>query len=212
LLTQRTGLRRLLVGAAALLASCTGGGAEEPPPAVSSPPPEALIDWSDRPTASVALKGEFSAVACPGEGPFLCIESRGEQVGQIEYLSFPAEQDGGAEELRSRIEDDYRGFEADREGCAGGFEVETEEPEEAEVAGGEGLRSEYAVVDAEGETVERYIKYWSSSGGRIHLLSAEAQEAASCSPSEGAPFSSPVLEDFGESFELVAEASRFPES
>lgn len=212
MLAQRRCLCRLLIGAAALLASCTGGGAEEPPPAVSSLPPEALIDWADRPTTPVALKGEFSAVACPGEGPFLCIESRGEQVGQIEYLSFPAEQGDGPEELRSLIEDDYRSFESDREGCAEGFEVETEEPREAEVAGGEGLRSEYAVVDAEGETVERYIKYWSSSGGRIHLLSAEAQEAASCSPSEGAPFSSRVLEDFRESFELVAEVSRFPES
>lgn len=150
----------------------------------------------------------FRARGCPGDAPFLCVARAGEAVGLVEYFSFPVSQGAGIDSL---IEDDYRTFTEDREGtCPAGFEVNTEEPAVAEVGGSEGRRSGYSVVDGGGRTVERYVKYWAVQDGRVHLVSAEAQEEGTCSPGEGAVFRDAVLTDFEPSFAAVAEGSRFP--
>ncbi|HEX2054805.1 MAG TPA: hypothetical protein VHJ78_13910 [Actinomycetota bacterium] len=196
--------------AAMLLSGCTSGGADAPAPDPTSSPPQATIDWENRPQSTVALDGGFGVKACPGDAPFLCVERDGTVVGQIEYFSFEEPAGGGEDTLRNHVDEDYNTFRSDREGCSEGFEVETVEPETAQVAGEEGLRSEYSVVNADGDTVERYVKYWALSDGRVHLLAAEAQEEGTCSPSEGTPFTAGGLEEFESSFEVLAERSRFP--
>jgi hypothetical protein len=196
--------------AAVLLAGCTGGGADQPKPDVTSSPAQATIDWGNRPRETAALDGGFGVKACPGDAPFLCVERDGSQVGQVEYFSFDAPAGAGDGTLRNLVDEDYKTFRSDREGCSEGFKVETVDPETAEVAGKSGLRSDYSVVNAGGDTVERYVKYWLLDGGRVHLISAEAQEEGSCSPGEGTPFSAEALEDFESSFEVLAQVSRFP--
>jgi len=209
----RIGFRTRALGVTGVflaLAACTGGGADipgEPPP---SPEPGAAIDWADRPTETVALNGGFGVIACPGDAPFLCVQREGNTVGQIEYSSYPALESVGARGLQGRIEDDYSQFTSDRTGCTEGFEVETVEPEETQVAGRDGMRSEYSVVNPQGETVERYVKYWLLQDDRVHLLVAEAHEEASCSPGEGVNFTDDGLTNFEESFQRVAALSRFP--
>jgi hypothetical protein len=195
------------------LAAC---GNRSPEPGETSATPsatptlEVLIDWSDRPARPVELSGGFSAVACPGDAPFLCISKDGRTVGFVEYFSFPA---SAGKDLADLIEEDYGSFTADRETtCPAGFEARTVQPAAAGVGGSEGMRSEYSVADEAGETVERYIKYWAVAGGQVHLLAAEAQEEKSCSPAEGEVFSDSLLTEFEDSFRAVAEGSRFPEA
>lgn len=206
--------RRLLVAATALMLLLAGCTADSPDPGpttpapTGSPGPEVAIDWSQRPAQPVELAGGFTAVACPGDAPFLCISKDGRTVGFVEYLSFAASPGGT---LADVIQDDYRSFTSDRETtCPDGFEVRTVEPASAGVGGGDGMRSEYSVVDESGETVERYVKYWMLAGDQVHLLSAEAQEEKSCSPAEGEVFSDSLLSEFEDSFRAVAEGSRFP--
>jgi hypothetical protein len=204
--------RSTAVVAVLFLASC-GGGAPEPSQsptsqATASPVPAVPIDWSARPDEPVSLAGGFSVQGCPGDAPFLCISREGDEVGLVEYLNFPASPGTTVDGL---IEDDYRTFTEDREGtCPTEFEVKTDEPAGAEVGGSEGRRSGYSVVDGDGRTVERYVKYWAVEGGAVHLVSAEAQEEGTCSPGDGAEFSDAVLADFEPSFAAVAAGSRFP--
>ncbi len=166
------------------------------------------IDWSARPAEPVALAGGFSVQGCPGDAPFLCVSRAGDAVGLVEYLNFPVSPGATVDAL---IEDDNRTFTEDREGtCPPEFEVKTEKPSDAEVGGSEGRRSGYSVVDGDGRTVERYVKYWAVESGRVHLVSAEAQEEGTCSPGDGAEFRDAVLTDFEPSFAAVAEGSRFP--
>lgn len=196
-----------------LLAACSRGQTPEPSPSPSpsttaSPGAAVSIDWSARPTDPLALDGGFSVAGCEGDAPFLCISRNGEQAGLVEYLAFQASS--GAS-LSSLIEDDYRSFTEDREQtCPPEFEVKTEEPSEAEVGGSEGMRSGYSVVDGDGRTVERYVKYWALEGGMVHLLAAEAQEEGTCSPAEGPVFKDAALKSFEPSFAAIAEGSVFP--
>lgn len=195
-----------------LLASC-GGGTPEPSPSPSpqetaSPATGVSIDWSARPTEPLALPGGFSVQGCAGDGPFLCVSRGGDTVGSVEYASFPASPEATVDGV---IDDDYRSFTEDREGsCPPEFEVKTEEPAEAGVGGSDGMRSGYSVVDGDGRTVERYVKFWALEDGRLHLLSAEAQEEGTCSPGEGAVFRDAVLTDFEPAFAAIAEGSSFP--
>lgn len=196
-----------------LLASCGGSGSPEPSQSPTSQPtdspvPTVTIDWSARPAEPIALAGGFSVQGCPGDAPFLCVSRAGDAVGALEYFNFPASPGSTVESL---IEDDYRTFTEDREGtCPPKFDVRTEEPAGAEVGGGGGRRSGYSVVDGDGRTVERYVKYWAVEGSRVHLVSAEAQEEGTCSPGDGGEFRDEVLADFEPSFAAVAEGSRFP--
>jgi hypothetical protein len=204
--------RSTAVIAVLFLASCGGRSPETSPTPTSqptdSPVPTVTIDWSARPADPIALAGGFSVRGCQGEAPFLCVLRAGEEVGLVEYFNFPASPGTTVDAL---IEDDYRSFTEDREGtCPPEFEVKTEEPAGAEVGGKEGRRSGYSVVDGDGRTVERYVKYWSVEGEQVHLVSAEAQEEGTCSPGEGAEFRDAVLADFEPSFAAIAEGSRFP--
>ena len=195
------------------LVSCGGGETPEPsrspsPQATAAPAPAVLVDWSARPTQPLALEDEFSVQGCPGDGPFLCVSRDGETVGSVEYASYPASP---GTRVASLIEDDYRSFTDDRQGsCPPEFEVKTEEPADAEVGGSEGMRSGYSVVDGDDRTVERYVKFWAVEDGRVHLMSAEAQEEGTCSPGEGVVFRDADLTDFEPSFAAIAEGSRFP--
>jgi hypothetical protein len=207
--------RSSLVAAAALvlllLAGCTEDSPDPEP--TGSQGPEVVVDWSERPTEPLRLAGGFTAVGCPGDAPFLCISKDGVTVGLVEYFSFPAPDEPAAKGLDDVIEEDYGSFTSDREVlCPAGFEVRTVDPAAADVGGAGGMRSEYSVVDAAGETVERYVKYWAVAAGQVHLLSAEAQGENSCSPAEGEVFSSSLLTEFEQAFRTVAEGSRFPEA
>jgi hypothetical protein len=196
-----------------LPSACGDGEAPEPPEtgpaptpaASSSPPPRVIIDWSARPTDPVGLTDGFSVQACPGEGPFLCVARSAEPVGSIEYLSFP----GSGNVLLNLVEGDYRALAEDRERTCPGFRVETEEPVIAPVGGAAGIRSQATVVDGDGVTVERYVKFWAVDD-RVRVLSAEAQEPGSCSPGDGGQFRESVLTEFVPSFAAVSEGSRFP--
>lgn len=197
-----------------LPAACGGGETPETPVtgptpnpgAADTPPPQVTIDWSARPTEPVGLTAGFSVQACPGDGPFLCVARSAEPVGSIEYLTFA----GSGDILLNLIQGDYRSLAEDRESACPGFRVETEEPLNASVGGAPGMRSQAWVVNADGQTVERYVKFWAVSGDRVHLLTAEAHEEGSCSPGEGGQFREPVLTEFVPSFAAVAEGSRFP--
>ena len=195
---------RFVVALGCLLpVACTGSAGPEP---VRS---AVTIDWAERAQGPISVGNGFTVEGCEGDAPFLCVIKGGEPVGQIEYFSFAAP--AGNETIRGLIEDDYRSFESDRQSiCPAEFEVKTVEPAEAEVSGRDGFRSEYSVADGNGKTVERYVKYWTSAGGQIHLLSAEAQEEGSCSPGEGTLFTDAVLTDFGEPFAAIAGGSVFP--
>ncbi len=205
--------RSTAVIALLLLASCGGGGTPEPSQsptshATASPGPTVTIDWAARPAEPVALAGGFSVQGCPGDAPFLCVSRAGDAAGLVEYFNFPASSGATVDGL---IEDDYRTFTEDRERtCPPGFEVKTAEPAGAQVGGSEGRRSGYSVVDGDGRTVERYVKYWAVEGDRVHLVSAEAQGEGTCSPGDGAEFRDTVLTDFEPSFAAIAEGSRFP--
>ncbi len=206
-------MRKLLL---AMVLVVLGGCADEAPttePTPSSPSPpslEVVIDWANRPTDPVLLDG-FSVRGCEGDAPFLCILRETAGVGVVEYFSFQAPVGDPDEAVAGLVRDDYQSFTTDRSAtCPDEFEVRTEEPQDAEVGGSGGLRSEYSVVDGAGRTVERYVKFWSVADGRVHLLSAEAQEEGSCAPGEGVQFRSDVLTEFLPSFEAIAEGSKFP--
>lgn len=207
-------MRQLLL--AMVLVIVLGGCTDEPPttePTSSPTPPrlEVAIDWANRPADPVLLSSGFSVRGCEGDAPFLCILRETADVGVVEYFSFPAPAQAPAEAVEGLVRDDYQSFTTDRSAtCPDGYEVKTEAPQGAEVGGSDGLRSEYSVVDGAGRTVERYVKFWSVADGRVHLLSAEAQEEGSCSPGEGVQFRNDVLTEFLPSFEAIAEGSKFP--
>lgn len=207
-------IRRCAVVVAVCLLTACGGETPEPGRSPSSQPsdspvPAVSIDWSARPTQPLHLEDGFTVQGCPGDAPFLCVSREGDTVGSVEYGSYPASPQTS---LASLIDDDYRSFTEDREAsCPPGFEVETEEPADARVGGTGGKRSGYSVVDGDGRTVERYVKFWAVEYGRLHLVSAEAQEEGTCSPGEGAVFRETVLTDFEPSFAAIAEGSVFPE-
>ncbi|HEX2179150.1 MAG TPA: hypothetical protein VHL54_06485 [Actinomycetota bacterium] len=208
-------MRKLLVITAMvfLLAGCAGSSPTTDPTEAAPGPstPEVAIDWSNRPSDPILLSDDFSVQGCEGEGPFLCVSHEGQPVGAVEYFSFQAPGGDPADALRTLVADDYETFTADRSaGCPEGYEVRTEEPGEAVVGGEDGLRSEYSVVDGDGSTVERYVKFWAVSEGRVHLLSAEAQAEGSCAPGEGVQFTNELLTGFEPSFSEIARGSRFP--
>lgn len=204
-----------LAGSGLLAALIWGACGSPTTPEPVSPPgpepvPEVFVDWSNRPSDPIALEEGFSIQGCPGDAPFLCVLHQAEVVGQIEYLDFEAPGGDPAEALRDRVADDYLWFTQDRQdGCPEGYRTETVEPRPAAVAGTDGMRSEYAVRDAQGEVAERYVKYWAISDGRLHLLTAQAQTEASCAPGEGVAFGDQGLTAFEDSFAAIAAGSRF---
>ena len=205
----------LMASLVLLLAACGDGDAPSPgqtsQPPTASPVASITIDWSARPPAPIELGEGFSVQGCPGDAPFLCVSRESQAAGFIEYFPFPAPEGDAQDVLQKLVDDDYGSFTEDRETtCPSGYQVETVDPVAAEVGGEDGLRSEYFVTDAGGNTVERYVKHWAIAGGQVHLVSAEAQEEGSCSPGDGGQFTDAALTDFEPFLAAIAEGSRFP--
>lgn len=159
------------------------------------------LDWDALPTAPVQAPDDFDVVDCEGDGPFLCVLENGELVGQVEHLSNPlstfpdvtADLAAGASEraaLIAEIDRFMTTFREDREaGCPPGYEFRPQPTVGATVAGLDGIRYGFTVLDDGGRLVESVLGYMviraTDSGPVLSVLAANELNEGACLGSEG---------------------------
>jgi hypothetical protein len=192
--------------------ACGGNDAATPRPATTTASTAAaapvIVDW-EAPGLDVDLGDGFRARHCEGDAPLLCIERAGVPIGVVELLDFPA---GDDQTLHARIADLYRKITEDRgKGCPPGYRFETEPPEPASVAGGDGLRYGFTGTFADGRPSERTIAWMIERNGVVTVLSAAADEADGCLPPEGTgAFTVATLEAAAAGLDRLVAGSRLP--
>ena len=148
--------------AAALLVACSGGGQS--------------FDLGD-PNAVTEPMAGWSARACKGEAPLICISGPKGETGLVELLQFPTDHAS----LQVLAEDFVASMATDRAaGCGDGYVIEAIPPTDAVVAGEEGVRFGYVGRTTDGALSERNVEHAILRDGQVTLLTAAAYAEGGC--------------------------------
>lgn len=195
---------RILAAVAAVLAvtlaACTQtaeppGTAQTPVPtepstAVPDPDPDVdapILYWNDS-SRTTELGNGFTASACPGDAPLLCVFKDGEQVGYLEALAFPIESfpdldpDGDTDTTLARFADGFfDDMAADRAtGCGTDYVFERIDPEPIVLGNTPGIVFGFAGSMPNGDPSEYNLQYATIVGDTILTTVAAAYDEGGC--------------------------------
>ena len=185
---------------AVTLAACTP--AAEPPgtthapeptaPSTTVPDPDPDVDtpilyWNDSSRTTNLGRG-FTASACPGDAPLLCVFKDGEQVGYLEALAFPiasfpsldpdADTDTNLALFADGFFDDMA---ADRAtGCGDEYMFERIDPERIVLGKTPGIVFGFAGTMPNGDPSEYNLQYATIVGDTILTIVAAAYDEGGC--------------------------------
>lgn len=158
-------------------------------PAAPDPVPEPdlpQIDWSD-PAVTAEFPGGWTAHACEGNAPLLCVEQDGEYVGTVELMSYPVSSFTDLDPIRSITEnllvlaDGFiRALTADRAvGCGAEYVVTPIEPSTFDLGDG-GMAYGFEGVMGDGRSSELNLQYSTIVDDMIVSVVAAAYDDGGC--------------------------------
>lgn len=209
----------LLVGIfAVLLAACLGNDAEANDPDINDQP-SAVVDWKD-PSKVTDLGDGWTIQACEGDGPFLCVERDGVNVGTLEGIAFPVasfdalDPDGDvAANLATFANDFHESLEADRTAtCGDGYVFDRLGPETFGMGGTPGIFYGYRGTMADGSPAELNLQYATIAGDQIVAITAIAYDEGQCpGRDDTSSWDSETLSEFRSRLERVIQESPLPD-
>lgn len=203
----------LALGLVLTLAACgDASGSPGTPPAspvpvvpVATPTPgddptALVIDWSAS-RDTVDLGDGWSATACDGQAPLVCVARDGEVVGTVERIGFPvADPPDGDDDvpawLAERADRFAASLAADRAvGCGDGYTVAFDAHTEVVLGGMPALRYRFTGTGADGTVRERGVAVITVTGHVETVLAANAYGPGGCVDADGSPWSVDHLAD-----------------
>jgi hypothetical protein len=204
-------LRFLIAGTLLLVTACASN--EQAVPTATQTAPPIAVDWSSLSELEPVAADGFRFVDCEGDAPLLCVEERGAPAGLIELGLLDRGRFGkNAESLDALASDLERSFRADRsDGCPMGFRFEVDPRRTLIVAGVDGIRTDWSVIDTAGKRVERTLTYFALEPDRVVVFTVNALDDDGCLSREGAEFRPDVLGRAAPHIDRVVAGSKLPE-
>jgi hypothetical protein len=186
-------LRILLVFSLTACIACSDDEGASPTASPAAPPIAA--DWSHLNELEPIESDGFRFVDCEGDAPLLCVEESGDPAGLVELKLLDRKRFGdNARSLDAIAADLEQSFRTDRtDGCPLGFRFEINPRTKLTVAGAEGVRTDWSVLDREGKEVERTLTYFALEPDRVVVFTANSLNDDGCLAREGAEFHTDAL-------------------
>lgn len=200
--------RHLGVVATALLAACAGTTTTTASPSTTAAQVAGIV-WGD-PTAIVEPMDGWTAGACMGDAPLICITGPSGETGLVELLRFPL----GANNLDGLAADFVASIAADRaQGCGADYDVEPIAASPAVVAHRPGLRFGFVGRTGNGAISERNVQHAFVEGDEVVLLTAAAYAEDGCPGRDDLDsFEPAALEAFDPGLSALVAELTLPES
>lgn len=193
-------------------AACTSNNEADPTPTPRPSPLPIAIDWANLVELDPVTVEDVVLKDCEGDAPLLCVERDGNRLGSIELGLFPRDPETDPQTLEALAKDHRSTFASDRrEGCPSGYSVRSDATKRLPVAGLDGIRTGFTVLDADGKLVEHNITYFAIDGDRLVTLGVEGLAAeGSCLELLGG-FDAETVGELLPIFDRVAMGSVLPE-
>jgi len=156
------------------------------------------IAWGD-PTAIVEPQPGWTAHACEGDAPLICVTGPGDETGLVEVIRFPGTAGADEEASLLILADDFvASIRADRlAGCGDDYQVEALGTSDAVVSGASGLRFGFIGRTGDGAVSERNVQHAVMEGDDVVIITAAAYAAGGCPGRDDQPsFEPEALESF----------------
>ncbi len=170
------------------------------------------IVWTD-PLVFVELNDLWTAHACPGTAPFLCVDRQGDLGGTVEFVAFPLDSlkklqrmvDRGRADtlLDAFVADHFESALADRaQTCGPRYQLTEHDPVPVELAGRKAVRYGFTGARGDGEVAETVVGWAAILRDHLVLAVATAHDERSCVQADDVVFTStrlrnvvPLLDD-----------------